>query len=221
MEQEAAYLTALTTAATYTIRGDTLELRTADGALAVSYSATQPPSAEAPAPAEAGAPALEGTNWYATGVNNGKQAVVSLVLGSEITAVFGEDGSLTGNAGCNNYMTSYTVDGDQIQIEPAASTMMMCEEAVMEQEMAYLTALTTAATYTIRGDTLELRTADGALAVDYSAVSSERRDARREAPVAPPAACRCRRNCSTPPTRFPTSARSRFRMANTRMHRTR
>jgi heat shock protein HslJ len=38
MEQEAQYLSALETAATYKIEGKVLELRTADGALAVKYT---------------------------------------------------------------------------------------------------------------------------------------------------------------------------------------
>ena len=156
MEQETAYLTSLTTAATYTIQGDQLELRTADGALVASYVAVVPQS-------------LTGVTWQAVSYNNGNQAVVGIIEGTTITAVFGEDGSLTGSAGCNNYTTSYTVDGDAITIGPAASTRKMCAEpeGVMEQEMAYLTALTTAATYSIQGDQLELRTADGALVASY------------------------------------------------------
>ena len=53
---------------------------------------------------------------------------------------------LSGSASCNNYMATYTVDGDGITIGPAASTRMMCAdpEGVMEQEMAYLASLTTA-----------------------------------------------------------------------------
>ena len=156
MEQETAYLTSLTTAATYSIQGDQLELRTADGALVASYVAVVPQS-------------LTGVTWQAVSYNNGNQAVVGIIEGTTITAIFGEDGSLTGSAGCNNYVTSYTVDGDAITIGPAASTRKMCvePEGVMEQEMAYLTALTTAATYSIQGDQLELRTADGALVASY------------------------------------------------------
>ena len=156
MEQESAYLTALSTAATYQIQGDRLELRTADGALVASYVAVA-------------AQPLTGVTWQAVSYNNGNQAVVGIIDGTTITAVFGEDGSLTGSAGCNNYTASYTVDGDAITIGPAASTRKMCvePEGVMEQEMAYLTALTTAATYSIQGDQLELRTADGALVASY------------------------------------------------------
>ena len=103
------------------------------------------------------------------------------MAGTEITAVFAEDGTLSGSAGCNNYTTTYTVDGDNITIGMGASTMMFCAEpeGVMDQEAQYLAALETAATYTITGDKLELRTADGALAVSYAAAG--------EAVVAAPA----------------------------------
>jgi heat shock protein HslJ len=38
----------------------------------------------------------------------------------------------------------------------------------MDQEQQYLAALSTAATYRIDGSKLELRTADGALAADFT-----------------------------------------------------
>jgi hypothetical protein len=41
-----------------------------------------------------------------TGYNNGKQAVVSVVIGSELTADFKADGNLGGSAGCNSYFAS-------------------------------------------------------------------------------------------------------------------
>ncbi|HXV97717.1 MAG TPA: carboxylesterase family protein, partial [Anaerolineae bacterium] len=55
----------------------------------------------------------------------------------------------------------------------AAATRKACPqpEGVMDQEMQYLAALETAATYQLRGDTLELRTADGALAVTFQSAS--------------------------------------------------
>jgi len=48
----------------------------------------------------------------------------------------------------------------------AATTRRMCAEAgVMEQEQAFLKALESAATARMEGNELELRTADGALAL--------------------------------------------------------
>ena len=65
-------------------------------------------------------------------------------------------------------MTSYTLDGQNITIQPAATTRKMCPgEGVMEQETLFLTALTTAATWSISGNELELRTADGALVAHF------------------------------------------------------
>jgi len=156
MDQEQQYLAALATAATYRIDGNKLELRTADGALAAQFS-------KAPASSDA----LPGSSWIVVGYNNGKQAVVSTMVGTDLTADFGTDGMLTGNSGCNTYSASYKTDGDKITIGPAATTRMACEQAVMDQEQQYLAALSTAATYRIDGSKLELRTADGALAADF------------------------------------------------------
>jgi heat shock protein HslJ len=113
---------------------------------------------------------LAGTSWEVISYNNGKQAVTSVLAGSSITAEFGKDGTLSGNSGCNSYNGSYTINGNQITIGPLASTRMACSapEGVMEQEAQYLAALETAATYQIEGTVLELRTQDGALAVQYN-----------------------------------------------------
>jgi heat shock protein HslJ len=101
---------------------------------------------------------LEGSSWQVIGHNNGIQAVVSFIIGTEITANFGEDGTLSGSAGCNNYNATYEVDGDNISIGPAAATRMFCPEpkGIMEQEVQYLTGLETASTYLIEVDKMEM-----------------------------------------------------------------
>ncbi len=150
MEQEAEYLAALPTAATYTIQEDTLELRTNEGSLVASYTATK-------------APTVSGSAWDVVSYNNGKQAVVSVIIGSSLSAEFQEDGTLTGNAGCNSYRASYEIDGDNISIGTTVTTRMFCEEpeGVMDQEAQYLAALQTAVTYSINGERMEMRTAEG------------------------------------------------------------
>ncbi len=114
---------------------------------------------------------LAGTSWIVTGYNNGQGAVVSVITGVELTADFGADGTLSGSAGCNRYTATYEVSGTGLKIGPAAATRMACAEpaGVMEQEAQFLQALATAATYRLEGDRLELRTADGALAVNLIA----------------------------------------------------
>lgn len=172
LEQE--YLAALGSAASYQISDSELQILNSDGELVLAFEASQPVS-------------LTGSLWQALSYNNGKEAVVSLIIGTEITAIFAEDGTLSGSAGCNNYTASYQVDGDQISIGPAASTRKACAEpeGIMEQEMAYLLALETANTYRIEGDRLELRTSDGALVASYQA-AGEPQPAQPEAEEAAP-----------------------------------
>jgi heat shock protein HslJ len=161
MDQEAAYLKTLSLAATYDITGGQLKIADASGKPILVYRAASPA-------------VLTGVTWQMTMVNNGQDAVVSALAGSEVTALFGEDGSLTGSAGCNRYTASYQLDGDSLTVGPAASTMMMCPdpEGVMDQEAAYLKALETVASFELSGDRLTLRTASGAIAVEYSLAES-------------------------------------------------
>jgi heat shock protein HslJ/uncharacterized lipoprotein YbaY len=149
MDQEQAYMKAL---------GATVSFEIKDGTL-ILYDAGKTPVAEFAVVEQT----LEGTSWDVIAYNNGKGGVVSVTIGTEITVDFGEDGRLTGNSGCNNYVTEYTTEGDSITISSSvATTRMACPEAVMEQENAYLAALTTADTYQIEGGNMEMRTADGA-----------------------------------------------------------
>lgn len=156
MAQETVYLITLGQAKTFTVKGDQLTLADEDGtALAVFNAQSQD---------------LAGSDWQVTSYNNGKQAVVGVLAGTTLTASFGQDGTLSGNSGCNTYSGPYKVDPNQITIGPLASTMMMCSEpaGVMEQEAQYLAALKSAATYHVEGDVLELRAQDGALAASFS-----------------------------------------------------
>ena len=106
---------------------------------------------------------LAGTTWQLTGYSNGQDAFVSVLVGTEITAVFDADGGLSGSAGCNNYRSSYQTEANAIAIGPVATTRMMCgnPDGVMEQESAYLAALESAVAYRIQGDRLEMIDAEG------------------------------------------------------------
>jgi heat shock protein HslJ len=157
MAQELAVLTLLSQTASYTLDAGKLQLRRAEGQPLLVFVEQIPA-------------ALTGVLWQATRYNNGTGGAVSLLAGTQLTATFNEDGTLTGSAGCNNYNARYTAEGEQITIGPGATTRKLCNEpaGLMEQERAYLAALTTAATYMIQGDQLELRTADGALVASYT-----------------------------------------------------
>lgn len=154
--QEQAFTKALGATASAVSTGGTLILKDSSGTDLATFKPRESTS-------------LVGTTWTATGINNGKGAVASVVLGTEVTAVFGQDGTLAGKAGCNDYSATYKVDGSRMSITQPVSTRMFCGgEGIMEQETAYLNALTNVATYKVDGDSLELRAADGALQAQYT-----------------------------------------------------
>jgi heat shock protein HslJ len=155
MEQEAAYLNALGRAAQFDVTEAELVLHDSLGSPLLIYA----PQPQMP---------LEGTRWTAQSYNNGRGGVVSLIIGTEITASF-EEGRVAGSAGCNNYTAPYSLAGNAIQIGPAASTFKACPEppGIMEQEAAYLAALETARAYRIEGSRLILETAEGARVVSF------------------------------------------------------
>ncbi|HSN74919.1 MAG TPA: META domain-containing protein, partial [Anaerolineae bacterium] len=152
MEQAAAYTAALAQTTTFTANERQLALLAGNQILATFTADVQE---------------LAGTEWNVTMYNNGREAVVGVIEGTEITAIFGDNGELSGNAGCNQYMTSYTIDGNAIEIAMPATTRRLCPEpeGVMEQEQAFLAALQSAATFNIEGNTLSMRTAEDAGAV--------------------------------------------------------
>ena len=153
MQRARAFIDALTGARSVKVDGPRLELLSADGRTLAILAAQSL--------------ILEGTGWHAIGINNGKQAVVSVLRDSRVTLSFGPEGEASGSAGCNGYSVPYTSDGSRLTFGQAAVTRKMCPapEGVMEQEQHFLEALSTVATVRLDGDRLELRTAEGALAV--------------------------------------------------------
>lgn len=157
MDQEAAYFAALTQAAAFAVAADSLTVSNDAGEVLVRFAALEPT-------------ALEGTTWRALAYNNGKGALQSLAAGSEITALFAADGTLSGTASVNRYSTTYTASGEAMTIaENIVTSKMAGPERLMRQETAYLAALPQTATYSIEGDQLWLRDADGAALAHYVA----------------------------------------------------
>lgn len=161
MRQASAFIEALSSARAAQLREGRLILSDEDGrALAV----LDPQDRD-----------LHGTAWRVTGYNNGRQAVVSLLAGSTMTAKFGDDGNVVGSAGCNVYSGPYTISGRAIEIGPLLSTQEVCDqpEGVMDQEAAFLRALPQVADVRIEGDRLELRDQAGALMVTAARMTDD------------------------------------------------
>jgi heat shock protein HslJ len=157
-EIETAWLAAMTATDTFSADAETLTLFDDGGAEVATLAAISSD--------------LAGTSWTVIAYNNGNEAVVSVIIETEgmLTADFDSEGTLSGSGGCNSYNGSYSTDGDAIEIGPIASTERACldPEGVMEQESLYLAALATAATYAVRGETMEMRTDDGALVANFA-----------------------------------------------------
>lgn len=151
---ETAYLADLAGAATFTATAEALTIFGSDGKSLLVYDA-------------ASANPLEG-EWNVTGYNTGTEAVTSPIAGTTLTANFTPDGKVNGNAGCNTYTGSYTLDGTALTVGPLATTMMACEQAVMDQETKFLAALQTPTTVETSGKTVTLRDASGATQVVLS-----------------------------------------------------
>ena len=154
MVQEQQYVTALSSASTYEIAGDTLTIRDGSGAMQVVAKTNAPQG-------------LAGTAWDVTGYNNGKQAVVSLLNGTAITLNFGADKQVNGSSGCNNYSGGFESTAATLKVGPLAATQKACTtpEGIMVQEQQYLTALQNSATYEVSGSTLTIRDSSGAMQV--------------------------------------------------------
>jgi len=158
MDQESAYLALIGNAKTIGIDGDRLTLADAKGTPILIFAKTVLPAQEP----------LVGTNWTLESFH-AADAVSSVLAGTSITAVFGPEGSVSGSAGCNRYFASYTMTETSLSIGTAGSTKMACgTPGVMQQESTYLSLLSQAKTYTIKGDKLTLADAKGSPILSYA-----------------------------------------------------
>lgn len=172
-EVEAAYFADLGRVASYRSGGIQMALLDANGEVILEFDL-------APEASIVG-------SWIAQGISDQVGGVVSSRSTSAITAVFGADGQMTGNDGCNDYFTSYVIEGDRITIAPEiGSTQMACaSDALAEQSEWYHAALTAATTWSVdvKG-ALELRDDAGSLQVRYDAatIGTRRASSTEQAP---------------------------------------
>lgn len=151
MAQASAFMDALMGARRYRVVEGRLELLSSSGAVLATMSAQST--------------SLVGT-WEVTGYNNGREAVVGVLDDAPMEMIFTSDGKVAGSAGCNRFTSSFDAEGSSLRFAPAGATRRICPgEGVMEQEQAFLNALATVTTMRMDGDVVEMRRADGALAL--------------------------------------------------------
>ena len=148
---EQAYLAALPEVSSFAIAAEQLTLNNGDGDALLVFDAS------------VGADAIVGS-WTVTSYYSG-DAITSVAGDATLTADFADDGTVSGNAGCNNYNGPYEIDGDSISIGPLASTKMACtSEELSKQEADFLAALELATSFTVTGDRLDLLRDGGTIA---------------------------------------------------------
>ena len=157
MQQAEAFQTALRNSRGFRLGGERLRLLAADGRpLLVLVPQTQQ---------------LVGSSWRVAGFNNGRQALVSPILGTSLSVRLLKGNQLAGSAGCNRFTAPVRLEGTRLRIGTPVATRRRCPGAgVMEQEQQFLAALPTAVSLRLEGDSLELRRADGAIALSLRRV---------------------------------------------------
>lgn len=153
MEQEQAFLQLLEAAESYLIGMGTLEISTAGGAEILRFSAQHLP--------------LENVRWLLASIDGqllpeGVTANMTFTPGDS-PAAQGQENTINGNAGCNDFFGSYTIEGDTFSAGPFGATQMMCEEPVMQVEQAFLAGLESTQSYQITLNQLIINTATGSL----------------------------------------------------------
>jgi heat shock protein HslJ len=191
--QAQAYAAALGSATTYQIAGKQLQITNGAGQVAVTYVVVEGMAAAPVAPTQtvtitavttATLP-LEGTNWQLATLPDAKGAASTPLTGTQITALF-QGGQITGSAGCNSYSAAYKVSGTNLTVNPAtATTTKTCGTSIMQQETAFLKALSGIAAYQIAGDKLELRNSAGAAVVSFAGPKPAAAQVAQSVPITP------------------------------------
>lgn len=90
--------------------------------------------------------------------------------GSNINMTFNSDGTLSGNASVNGFMSSWKMDGDKLMIMGASgmSTMMTGTPEMMAQEKKFLDAMPMMTKYMVEGAKVMLSSDDGKMMMELA-----------------------------------------------------
>ncbi len=110
---------------------------------------------------------LANTSWTLAETAVQRAAFVPAVGNPRPTLVFGSDGKVSGNAGCNGYGGPYTQSGNELKLGPLVSTLRGCvDENLTRQEVLMLKVLNGQdgkVAFTYNGEKLNLSAPAGAL----------------------------------------------------------
>lgn len=99
---------------------------------------------------------LANTNWTLTVLNGAPAAP-----GSSVMLYFGSGSYLQGFSGCNSYSGSYSAGGNGLTASVTSQSGSVCADAIISQEITYISNLQNARTYRVDGNQLTLFGPDG------------------------------------------------------------
>ena len=108
------------------------------------------------------------SDWTLQSYADSTGMLVPLKPGTQVTAIFGSDGTVSGSGGCNHYSAGYTVRDLAISISPPVSSKIFCGDPdVMQQESAYLNNLVRAEELRISESNLRFYDGSGKPVLDF------------------------------------------------------
>jgi heat shock protein HslJ len=156
-EQEQNYFLALNDATTYSISGNNLVLPYDGGKQSLIFEGTQLESATRPPLKD-----LNGSTWYLWYINNTPLIAGTTIYGQFVINADGASGTLSGSAGCNNYLASF---GQNMGVQTSLSAKQVCTKpaGIMNQEGIYINILSRAFGYWQTGSQLIVNSGLGVL----------------------------------------------------------
>lgn len=163
MDQETQFFAALEAARQISLTPDTsLELRSADGQTELKFvnmpTASNPPGTS-----------LTGKVWELTQIENTVDGTVEAPAAGVVpTLEFKNDGTISGNGGCNGFGGNYLLaEGNKVAFSEIISTLMACDNT--DIETLYFNGLTKAETYAFDGDMLKITASGGTVVMTFEA----------------------------------------------------
>ena len=154
---------------TLTVRDRAGLENTAAVQITIAPAPVTPTSTPASTPTPTTVP-ITGTSWGLTAYDKDQSGLAPVLEGTQITALFGQDGKLNGSSGCNDYVATYEAGAEVLKISAAVATGRACAEppGVTEQETAYLALLPQVTSYRLGANRLELFDGLGKVLMQYA-----------------------------------------------------
>ena len=129
--------------------------------IAVAFLYRQATSGTSTAPAATSVPTpmpITGIKWEWTGMQD-SSGETSVSDPRNYTLKFNDDGTITGQADCNQISGTYSLSGSSLSIHLGTSTSAFCGES--SQDQVYLASLSKVSSYAADQQGLELHFSDG------------------------------------------------------------